>query len=147
MIDGLEGGLVQSLAVAAALTFASFAVHAAFISTGAVVVRGAVQGRGPFRFVRETAIIFVLGILLVTAHALTIGLWGLAFEALMPFATLEETVYFTAASYTTLGYGDLLPAPEWSLLAGAVAANGLLLFGFSAAFMFDAYIRLHIARW
>lgn len=141
------GGLWPSFAWSAGVLLATFALHAVFISIGAAAVRSAVKGVGPFRFFRETAIFFLLAVLLSTAHALEIALWGHVFEFLGGFAHFEEAVYFAAITYTTLGYGDVLAPQEWGLLAGAAAADGLLLFGFSAAFMLDAYIRLRVLRW
>ena len=142
----MTGGLAASLIVSGALTLACFAIHATFLAIAGMLVRGAEAGRGALRFVRETALLFVLATLLSVAHGLEIWLWASVFHHLAPFESFAQTLYFAAASYTTLGYGDLLPPPEWSLLAGAVASNGLLLFGFSAAFMFDAYNRRAISH-
>ena len=46
-------------------------------------------------------------------------------------------VYFAFVNYTTLGYGDVIPAERWQLLGPMAAMNGILLFGWSTAVIFE----------
>jgi len=39
--------------------------------------------------------------------------------------------------YATLGYGDVVHVPEWRLLGPMAGMNGVLLFGWSTAVMFE----------
>lgn len=73
-------------------------------------------------------------------------IWGWAelFVRLGALPNFEEALYFSSVSYTTLGFGDLLLPGEWRLLAGAIAADGLLLFGLSAAFLLETASRLRL---
>ena len=59
------------------------------------------------------------------------------------FETIEPTLYFSAATLTKLGYGNLILPISWRLLTGIFAANGLLLFGLCAAFLFEVFARLY----
>lgn len=45
-------------------------------------------------------------------------------------------VYFSAETYSTLGYGDISPRGEARLLAGSEALNGILLIGWSGSYIF-----------
>jgi len=45
--------------------------------------------------------------------------------------------YFSAVVYTTLGFGDLVPAPGIQILAGSEALVGLCLIAWSAAITFN----------
>jgi hypothetical protein len=49
---------------------------------------------------------------------------------------LFDFVYFSATTYTSLGFGDLYPIGAARLLAGVEALNGLLLIGWSASFTY-----------
>jgi hypothetical protein len=49
---------------------------------------------------------------------------------------LFDYVYFSATTYTSLGFGDVYPAGEARLLAGVEALNGLLLIAWSASFTY-----------
>lgn len=45
-------------------------------------------------------------------------------------------LYFSAETYTTLGYGDVLPHGDLRLLAGLEALNGMLLIGWTASYTY-----------
>jgi hypothetical protein len=44
--------------------------------------------------------------------------------------------YFSAETYTSLGFGDLYPAGSLRLIAGIECLNGLVLIGWSTAFIY-----------
>lgn len=75
-------------------------------------------------------------LIILMAHLAQIGLWTLAFLPSGSFATLEEALYFAVASYTTLGFGDVLIAEEVRILGALPAVAGLISFGISTAFLF-----------
>lgn len=50
--------------------------------------------------------------------------------------SLASSLYFSAETYTSLGFGDLTPTGPVRLLAGVEALNGLLLIGWSASFIY-----------
>ena len=91
-------------------------------------------------------ILVVLGAALWSLAMVTAGvwLWAFCFYGLGIFITLEASVYFALVSYTTLGYGDILLTPEWRILGGMAAANGLLNIGLLTAMLVEAlrHVRL-----
>ena len=44
-------------------------------------------------------------------------------------------------NYTTLGYGDVTPLAKWRLLGPMTAMNGVLMFGWSTALIFEVLIK------
>jgi hypothetical protein len=52
-----------------------------------------------------------------------------------------DVAYFAFVNYTTLGYGDVLPVERWRLLGPITAMNGILLFGWSTAVIFEVLRR------
>ena len=48
-----------------------------------------------------------------------------------------SSFYFAFVNYTTLGYGDIIPVKRWRLLGPMAAMNGVLLFGWSTAVIYD----------
>jgi len=50
--------------------------------------------------------------------------------------SLSTCIYFSAETFTSLGFGDLTPVGPVRLLAGVEALNGLLLIGWSASFTY-----------
>lgn len=85
------------------------------------------------------ASVWVLGV--ITACS---WIWALAYDALNVFPTLEESLYFSLVAFTTLGLGDIVPAPEWRLLAGMEAANGLLNFGLMTALLIESLRQIRV---
>jgi hypothetical protein len=86
------------------------------------------------------------------AHAAEIFLYAAGFYLLaryLGYGRLNETMrssltlclYFSAETYTSLGYGDVLPGGDLRLLAGMEALNGLLLIGWSASYTYLAMER------
>jgi hypothetical protein len=80
------------------------------------------------------------------AHALEISIYGSAYFAsshwlqsgdLGPGPTsLLTCLYFSAETFTSLGFGDITPSGPIRLLAGVEALNGLLLIAWSASFTY-----------
>jgi hypothetical protein len=54
--------------------------------------------------------------------------------------------YYSAITFTAVGYGDILPSGDVRLLAVAESLNGLMLIGWSGAFTFIAMQRLWSER-
>jgi len=52
-------------------------------------------------------------------------------------------VYFSLASHTTLGFGDVVLEHGWRVLAGLEGITGILLIGWSTAFMFAVVNRMY----
>jgi len=54
----------------------------------------------------------------------------------------ESAFYFSATSYSTVGYGDVVLQPVWRLLGPVESVSGVLMCGLSASFLFAVVARL-----
>ena len=72
---------------------------------------------------------------------LEVLVWALAYAIVDAAPAGADLVYFALANYTTLGYGDVTPMARWRLLGPMTAMNGMLLFGWSAAVIFQVLRR------
>ena len=70
------------------------------------------------------------------AHTCEVIVWALAY-GLVDAAPVNSNLYFAFVNDTTLGYGDVLPVERWRLLGPMTAMNGVLLFGWSTAVIFE----------
>ena len=81
------------------------------------------------------------------AHATEMAIYGATLYALITCGgagdlqgtaefTLMACMYFSAETYTSLGFGDLTPTGPIRLLVAVEALNGLLLIGWSASFTY-----------
>ena len=85
-------------------------------------------------------------------HTLEVWLYGAAYWALSDHLGLgtikgvdpqgfHDYIYFSAVTYSSLGFGDLVPTGHLRLLAGVEGLNGLILIGWSASFTYLAMER------
>ena len=89
-------------------------------------------------FNRLAGWIILLHLIEVTAWAL-VYVWGAA----MP--DLPSALYFSAVTYTTTGYGDLVLPEQWRLVGAIEALTGILMCGWSTGFFFAVVAR--VFRW
>lgn len=94
------------------------------------------------RQVRTTFVLSALTLWLLAGISIALWLWAGLFFFLGEFTSIEEAIYFSTVSATTLGYGDLILSPQWRLLSGFIAANGLVLFSLNTAILFEVLRRL-----
>ena len=78
---------------------------------------------------------------LMAAHVLEVFVWALAYLIFDAAPAGANLVYFAFVNYTTLGYGDVLPAERWRLLGPITAMTGMLMFGWSTAVIFEVLRR------
>jgi hypothetical protein len=81
----------------------------------------------------------VLGLFLV--HTIEVWVWALAYVTIGVVDGMEEAVYFSTVTFSTLGYGDITPTVEWRVFAALEAMNGFILIGWSIAYLIAASTR------
>ena len=93
---------------------------------------------GPFRsaalIVRLTAAVMVL-------HGVLILFWASCYRRLC-FSSWESALYFSASSYATVGYGDVVLPSKWRMLGPLESIIGVLMCGISISLLFATVIRL-----
>ncbi len=79
------------------------------------------------------------------AHVVQIWLWAFLYLYLgcEPLKNFPDALYFATVTYTTLGYGDITLEPSFRMLSAVEAANGLILFGWTTAFIFEVISQLY----
>lgn len=83
------------------------------------------------------AVMAATAVALMVAHTLEMLVWTLTYAIVGATPDGSELLYFAFVNYTTLGYGDITPVPAWRLLGPMTAMNGILLFGWSTAVLFE----------
>ncbi|MCK6449948.1 MAG: potassium channel family protein [Alphaproteobacteria bacterium] len=53
-----------------------------------------------------------------------------------PSQQFEDLIYFSTITFTTIGFGDMVPKGAVRLVSGVQGLNGLLLIGWSASFTY-----------
>lgn len=95
---------------------------------------------GNFKPGKSLPAVIWTAVILLLLHVVEVIVWAVAYLLLSPISSLdtfEKATYFSVVTFTTLGYGDItLPEHEWRMLSGIEALNGILLVGWTTAFLF-----------
>lgn len=84
-------------------------------------------------------------VFLIFLHLIQSALWALLYmflPGISEFETFEKAMYFSLVTFTTLGYGEITIDSVNRILAGLEAINGIILIGWSTAFMFAIFQEL-----
>jgi hypothetical protein len=127
--------------VGTAVSSCNIVIHALVMTTVVRVTRivGANGTFHPWLFL-ITVMIAAVAVLMM-AHTLEVMVWSLAYAIVDAAPAGSDLTYFAFVNYTTLGYGDVLPVEAWRLLGPMTAMNGVLLFGWSTAVIFEVLRR------
>ena len=90
-------------------------------------------------FVHLDRVIVPMGVVLglFVVHGAEIWLYALTYQAMGLTDSLEEALFISTSSYSTIGEAaGLLPA-DWRLVGVLEGVNGMLLIGWSTAFLFQ----------
>ena len=135
-------GFVRQASAAALLVTMTLSLQSAgmavLIDWAKARIGQGVQGMGHWRtsalMVRSTTMVIVL-------HLLQILLWA-TFYRWHCLPTWESCFYFSAASYSTVGYGDIVLPRLWRSLGPVESVVGVLMSGVSVSTLFAIVTRL-----
>jgi hypothetical protein len=100
----------------------------------------------PPGFWRWTWLFVVVAGWMILLHLTEICVWAAYYLRVAAMPDLQSAVYFSAVTYTTTGYGDLVLPPEWRLLGAVEALTGILMCGWSTGFFFAIVSRMYAAQ-
>ncbi|HNQ92226.1 MAG TPA: potassium channel family protein [Alphaproteobacteria bacterium] len=85
--------------------------------------------------------VFTIG----AAIMVDIWLWAVLFYVLEGdvLGNFENALYFASSTFTTVGYGDVVLPESWRILSGSTAINGMIIFGWLTAFIFEIMAKLY----
>ena len=129
--------MLRQIVLGGLVCLVNFAIHAILVAVVVVAAHRAVGATIALRPVRRLIVVTgAAAAVLLFAHVAEVGVWAL-FYGLAGVAPAADPFYFAFVNYTTLGYGDVVPSAEWRLIGPITAMNGVLLFGWSTAVLFD----------
>ena len=101
------------------------------------------MARADQRFWASTRLFVILSIWIVLLHLAEISLWAGFYVWRNAMPDLASALYFSAVTYTTTGYGDLVLIEGWRLVGAVEALAGILMCGWSTGFFFAIVNRLY----
>ena len=82
----------------------------------------------------------VLGLFAI--HTVEIWLYAMVYVAVGAVAEFDTALYFSTTSFASIGYGDIVLDHQWRLVSAIEGVNGLILIGWSTAFLMSLMTRL-----
>jgi hypothetical protein len=136
----MSSQFIAQLVVATALAMLCVAIHGIGLFNLTRILRGEttierlrhIDPLSPRGTLFTLSIVFAMFLL----HGLEILVFALAFLALGAVTAFEDAFYFSAISYSTVGYHDTHMAESWRMLGAFESVLGIFLLGWSTAFFF-----------
>ena len=138
--------MLRQFLVGSLVSGCNIAIHA----LGMVAIINAAQITQPRGAWRPS--LFLLAVMiatvsfLMTVHFFEVLIWALAYRFMDAAPPEADLMYFAFSNYTTLGYGDIIPVERWRLIGPMTAMNGVLLFGWSTAVIFEVLRKTILTR-
>jgi hypothetical protein len=137
--------MLLKLLITCVLVTITLGIHAAGFH---MLIRAVVKSRALTKlgFWPANWLVFSVTCWLLLIHLGEIAVWGLfySWQGCMPDG--EAAFYFSAVTYTTVGYGDLVLPNAWRFLAPIEALTGILMCGLSTGIFF-AIVSRRIDFW
>lgn len=90
----------------------------------------------------QILLMVLVGLGIFAIHGVEIWMFALIYYGVGAFGDFATCLYFSAAAYSTLGFGDVVPSEDWRLLGALEGVAGLILIGWSSAFLLSVTSRL-----
>src|SRR3954447_9530650 len=132
--------MVRRLLAASCLMALCVVIHAAGL---AWAIRQLRRSPLPGPFWRSTWSFVLVAVWMVFLHLVEISTWAAMYVWNGAIADLQSALYFSAVTYTTTGYGDIVLPKEWRLDGAVEALTGILMCGWSTGFFFAIVNRLY----
>lgn len=83
-----------------------------------------------------------MGLLII--HTVEIWLYAGLYLLLQASKNFESALYFSTVTYATIGYGDVLIDRSWRILGAIEGAVGVIMLGWSTAFLVSLLAQLKL---
>lgn len=133
--------MVTGLIAACSLMAACVTIHAGGLTWAIRRLRPRASSARDFW--PSLSLFIVVAIWIVLLHLVEIFAWGLLYVLNGAIGDLQTALYFSAVTYTTTGYGDVVLPAGWRLGAGVEALTGILMCGWSTGFFFAVVNRVY----
>src|SRR5262245_56019044 len=139
----LAGGtaMLRQFLVGGSISVCNIAIHALVMAAVVWSARTAGQKHTSRPWSRLIAVMIATVSVLMAAHALAVIVWSLAVAIVDAGPDGVRVLCFAFVNCTGLGDGGVAPVERWRLIGRMTAMNGVLMFGWSPAVIFEVLRR------
>jgi hypothetical protein len=133
--------LAQQAGVAVLLVMITLFVQCGGAATLIIWIRSIPREKRKVRVVRCAALVMQTTVAVILLHGIVILLWASCYRWLC-LPSWESAFYFSASSYATVGFGDVMLPAKWRQLGPLESMVGMLMSGVSIGLLFAAVTHL-----
>lgn len=131
--------MISELSLSTALVTLTVTVHGAGLIILARLLRletrhEATEHLHP-QSLRSLAVLLLAILALIALHGVEIWLYAFVYLLIGAVGDLRDAVYFSTITYGAFGYSDALMAERWRLVSAIEGINGIIMIGWSTAFL------------
>jgi len=131
-----ETAMFRQLLVGTVVSACNITIHALIMVALVQISQRTSTMAGSRPSLRLITVMIATVSILMASHACEVIVWAPVFAGIDAAPAGTNLMYFAFVTYTTLG-GDVVPVDHWRLLGPLTAMNGVLLFGWSTAVIFE----------
>jgi voltage-gated potassium channel len=132
---------VQQLGAAVLLLSVTLSLQCGVAAALILWIRSIPRETREVRVFRCAALVMQTTVAVIVLHGIVILLWASCYRWLC-LPSWESAFYFSASSYATVGYGDVVLPSKWRLLGPLESMVGMLMSGVSIGLLFAAVTHL-----
>src|SRR6201993_1560389 len=133
--------LLQQAAAAILLLSCTLFLQCGGAAALILLIRSIPRETRKVRVFRCAALVMQTTVAVIVLHGIVILLWASCYRWLC-LPSWESAFYFSASSYATVGYGDVVLPSKWRLLGPLESMVGMLMSGVSIGLLFAAVTHL-----
>ena len=144
MTEAEDSIVSQLIAIVYGVTLVLVTVtfHMIYLIGSARYIRYIATSRHRFPTLQPALILSIAAIGMMIVHIAESCLWALLYFIAGQTSSIQEALYFSIVTATTVGYGDVTLQGDWRIVVSWQAMSGLLLFGASTAALFQLVLYL-----
>jgi Ion channel len=133
--------MISKLAIAVGLMAVCVIIHAGGVTSAVQWLRRRkASQRGHWQW---TWLFVCVAAWIILLHLIEVTAWALVYAFARALPSVQSGWYFSAVTYTTTGYGDLVLPEDWRLVGAIEALTGILMCGWSTGFFFAVVSRVY----
>src|ERR1700690_4540315 len=132
---------LQQTGAAVLLVLITLAIQCGGAAALIIWIRSIPRETQQVRVFRCAALVMQTTLAVIILHGIVILLWASCYRWLC-LPSWESAFYFSASSYATVGYGDVILPLKWRLLGPLESMVGMLMSGISVGLLFAVITHL-----
>jgi len=141
----VEKSMGFNLFIGSLLIVATIIIHAGVTRLVLFLAMQRIKRGKEYKEIRVIRLSFYV-LIVFFASILEALVWAISYYNLGATTSMEQSLYFSIVTFTTLGYGDITLSESYRLLASLQAANGIIIFGWSTAIIMAVVQKLYLKR-